>query len=95
MLYSANCEKCGPVEIEKPMTAVFPLRHLCGGKLTREFDTPTVHYHAGGFFSTDVTRLRNMIGGERYDKLTADIADIERRAKTGNLTPYERSLEGD
>ena len=95
MRYAATCTNCGDIEIEKPMLAVFPARHLCGGKLARKYEAPAVHYNAAGFYSTDVTRLRNMIGSERHDKLTADIDDIGSRAKSDKLTPYERSLEGD
>lgn len=99
MLYDATCSKCGTVEIDKPMAADFPVQHIlasgkpCGGTLKRCFAVTTVHFAAQGFYSTDVGRLRGLMGPERYAKFEKQRAGIERRAKSGRLTSYERTLE--
>ncbi len=93
MLYSATCEKCGDVEINKPMAADFPTKHTCGHILRRTYAAPAVHYASGGFYATDVSRMQNMIGPERYARFEAQRDAAQARAKTGTLTPYERQLE--
>lgn len=93
MVYPAVCDKCGEVEINKPMAADFPLRHTCGGKLTRRFTVPAVTYAADGFYSTDVSRMQKLVGADRYAKFEAQRDEAQKRAKRGALTPYERQLE--
>ena len=93
MIYPAYCDKCGDVEVNKPMADDFPTRHACGGKLSRRFSVPAVHFAAGGFYSTDVTRMQKMIGPDRYAKFEAQRDAAQTRAKSGTLTPYERQLE--
>lgn len=93
MRYDAICSKCGAVEINKPMLAVFPVRHACGGALTRQFSPLPVHFNAPGFYSSDVSRMQNMIGPDRYARFEAQRAAAQARAKTGTLTPYEQQLE--
>lgn len=76
------------------MAADFPARHACGGRLTRLYTTPpAVHYAAGGFYATDVNRLKNQIGAERFARFEHDKAAAERRAAAGRQTPYERAQE--
>lgn len=76
------------------MQADFPLKHPgCGGYLTRTLTAPAVHYAAGGFYATDVARLRNQIGSDRYAKFEKQRDAATRRAATGTQTPYERALE--
>lgn len=81
------------VEITKPMAVDFPVRHACGGALTRILTAPAVHYAAAGFYATDVDRLKKQVGSERFAQFEKQKAAAERRAKSGKQTPYERSLE--
>lgn len=75
------------------MAADFPVRHVCGGRLTRLYTTaPAVHYAAGGFYTTDVNRLKNQVGPERFAKFEREKAAAEQRAATNTQTPYERAL---
>jgi len=94
MKYEATCSHCGPVEIEKPMKARMPRRHTCGGMLTRRFSVPAVHFAAPGFYSTDVARMQKQVGPERFAKFEKQKADADKRAKAGQLTGYEKALEG-
>lgn len=75
------------------MAADFPERHTCGHILHRVFLPPSVHYAATGFYSTDVSRMKNMVGSDRYAKFEAQRDSAQARAKAGKLTPYERQLE--
>lgn len=93
MIYSAKCEKCGEVEIEKPMVAAFPLRHFCGGKVRRVFTPAQVIYAAPGFYSTDVTHFEKQVGKERAAKFYKQRDATLARAKAGRLTPYEKRLD--
>lgn len=95
MRYDVRCEKCqAEAEIEKPMSAALPRCSECGGPLRRLYTAaPQVHYVAGGFYATDVARFERLVGGERAAKFMAERDDIERRAKAGRLTAYERSLD--
>lgn len=95
MQYDATCSKCGPVEITKPMPAEFPARHFCGGKLNRLYSPLPVFFNAPGFFTYDVTRPRGIVGPTRFAKFEQERDDIERRAKAGRLTAYERAAEYD
>lgn len=93
MIYTATCTKCGNVEIDKPMLAEFPTRHACGGTVTHHYTVIAVHYAAPGFYSTDVQRMKSLVGPDRFAKFEAQKADAEKRAKAGRLTPYEKVLE--
>lgn len=93
VIYSATCSHCGNVEISKPMLAVFPRKHACGGKLTRRFSMPGVIFDAPGFYATDVRRLESQIGKDAHARFTALKRDAERRAGKGQLTAYEQALE--
>lgn len=93
MVYSATCSKCGEVEINKPMADDFPIRHTCGGKLSRRFVVPAVHFAAGGFYSTDVSHFQKQLGPDRYARFEAQRDAAQARAKAGTLTPYEQQLE--
>ena len=94
MLYDARCPKCGNrEEIEKPMTAPMPNCLGCGGRLVRVYSAAVpVHYRAAGFYTAD-TSLDRQIGPARAAKFKADKDDIEKRAKAGKLTDYEKALE--
>lgn len=93
MIYLAQCENCGTTEIEKPMQAAFPHRHLCGGKLKRVYTPANVQYNAPGFYSTDVKHFENQVGKERAEKFYAERDATLKRAKQGRLTPYEKKLD--
>jgi len=95
MLYDVICQKCHTEdEIEKPIHAALPTCVYCGGTLKRVYSQmPTVQYRAGGFYSTDVTRLQREMGPDRFAKFEAQKADAERRSKAGKLTAYEKALE--
>ena len=95
MVYPATCDKCGEVEISSPMAKGLPRLHLgCGGALRRRYTVPAVTYAAAGFYSTDVTRLRDMVGPERYAKFEKQKSAAEKRAKAGTQTDYEKAMEG-
>lgn len=94
MTYDANCPQHGTMEIEKPMAAPLPACPKCGQPLTRAFTTPAaVHFHAGGFYSADVQRLKGMIGPERFARFEKQKTSAQARAHAGTLTDYERMLE--
>ena len=95
MHYDATCSNCGSVEISKPMQAAFPVRHRCGGTLTRRYHSPVIKFDAPGFFTYDVTRPREQVGAARFAQFERERDDIERRAKAGRLTSYERAAEYD
>jgi len=92
MIYEATCKQCGNVEIEKPMTAPFPVRHTCGAQLSRRYSPIAVHYAAPGFYSSDVTRFRSQVGAERFAKFEREREDVLKRTKQGKLTPNEKRL---
>ena len=92
MTYDAECSHCGTVEIKKPMNSAFPVRHDCGGSLSRVYSPIAVHYNASGFYSYDY-RFDSVVGPERAAKVRAKNADAESRARAGRLTPYEQALE--
>ena len=92
MRYDATCENCGTVEVKKLMIDEFPLRHSCGGTLTRVFCVTAVHYASSGFHTTD-NRLESLVGSERNAKFEAEKADALIRQKEGKLTEYEQTLE--
>lgn len=76
------------------MSAPMPACAVCGGSFKRVYSQmPPVHFSAGGFYTTDVTRLQREIGPDRYAKFERQKADAERRAKAGRLTGYEKALE--
>lgn len=75
------------------MAAPLPGCPNCGATLARRFSVPAVHYQSAGFYSSDVTRLKAQVGPERFAQFEARKDDVERRAKAGRLTGYERSLE--
>lgn len=92
--YDAKCSRCGPVEVVKAMTDLWPCKHAgCGGQLIRLFTAPAVIFTVPGFYATDVQRLKSQIGSAKYSRFEAAKQDAERRAKAGRLTPYERALE--
>ncbi len=93
MIYSAICEQCGNIEIEKPMTAVFPPQHICGGKMRRVYTPANIQYNAPGFYSTDVGHMEKQIGKERAAKFYKQRDNTLARAKAGRLTPYEKRFE--
>jgi predicted nucleic acid-binding Zn ribbon protein len=93
MIYPAHCDKCGDVEISKPMRDAFPTRHACGGKLARRFEAVPVHFAAGGFYTTDVNRMKSIVGADRYARFEHERDGAIKRAKAGKLTPYEKVLE--
>lgn len=93
MIYAASCEKCGEVEVSKPMTAEFPRRHACGGLLTRRYTVTPVHFAAPGFYATDVSHFQKQLGAERFARFERERDAAQARAATGTLTPYEQQLE--
>ena len=94
MTYDARCPACGHrEEISKPMTAPMPACSICGAQLQRVYTAAApVHYRAAGFYSTE-TSLDRQLTPERAAKFRAEKADIEKRAKAGRLTAYEKALE--
>lgn len=91
MRYDTICKTCkAKREIVKPMADDFPPCPQCAGELRRTFAPVPVHYHAPGFFSSDVGRLRGEIGPERYAQFEHKRDDIERRTKNGRLTAKEK-----
>ncbi len=95
MRYDVVCERCrAEGELEKPMKAALPPCEACGGTLRRRFRrAPSVLYRAAGFSATD-DRLKRQVGPERFAKFEQTKADVERRAKAGRLTEYEKAIEG-
>ena len=95
MRYDTQCRKCGATEeVIKPMSARLPKCVHCSGTLRRLFiQPPPVHYHAPGFFSTDILHLKNQVGAERFAQFEAQRDDTLRRARAGRLTGYERVLD--
>ncbi len=95
MRYDARCRKCGAKdEIEKPMSAPMPKCAECNGQMERVFtEATTVHYAGAGFYSTDIAHFEKQVGTERAAKFRAKKDDIEKRAKAGKLTAYEKALE--
>lgn len=92
--YLVTCEKCGEFEIEKPMAAALP-KCTCGRTLRRVWNqAPVVTFNAPGFYATDFARFEQQVGKEKAEHVRHLNADAERRAAQGQLTPYERSLEG-
>mgnify|MGYP001601850091 FL=1 len=75
-------------EIEKPMRAHWPKCRICSTRLQQLFtQPPTVR------FSGSVESFEKQIGPERAAKFRKEKNDIERRAKAGKLTNYERRLD--
>ena len=93
--YDTYCPNCKRYEqVHKRMDAPLPDCLHCGSQLQRAFVTPApVHFHASGFYATDVSRFEKQVGAERYARFVKQRDDAERRARAGRLTPYERALE--
>lgn len=96
MVYTVFCEHCGQqYDIQKPMAAELPHCAVCGRQVRRVFDeAPAVQYQAAGFYTTDHVRFERAVGRERAAKFSAAKHDAEQRARRGQLTRYEKSLEG-
>jgi predicted nucleic acid-binding Zn ribbon protein len=93
MRYDVQCKACGEQdEIDKPIRAPMP-RCECGGELIRLYQPTPVHFRAGGFYTTDVSRLEKQIGRERFAKFERQKDGAEKRARAGRLTEYEKVLE--
>jgi len=93
MTYDAICSKCGPVEITKTMIDPFPLRHTCGGNITRVYSPVPVHYSVPGFYSFDYSHFEKQVGPERAARVRAKNNDVLKRAGAGKLNAYERRLD--
>ena len=94
MTYDTVCTRCGAeAEIIKTMQAALPDCADCGGVLKRIYSVTPVHYHAEGFSSND-KRFKSQLKPERYEKFQREKAGIEARAAKGQLTQYEKMLEG-
>lgn len=93
MRYDTHCKNCGLAEIEKAMDAPLPRCSGCRGTLKRVFSNPAVVFNVGGFYSTDYRHMEKQIGNEKAARLRAQRDDAEKRAKSGQLTGYEKALE--
>jgi predicted nucleic acid-binding Zn ribbon protein len=95
MRYDVVCESCkAKSEIAKPMGAAMPKCAACGGQLRNRFTSaPPVQYNAAGFYATDVQRFKSQVGARRFAQFEAQRSDIQKRAKAGKLTAYEKALD--
>ncbi len=95
MKYDVVCEKCkAESEIDKPMSAAMPKCSSCGGQLRNAFTSaPPIQYKAAGFYATDVNHFKRQVGAERFAQFEKQRDDINRRAKAGKLTAYEKGLD--
>jgi predicted nucleic acid-binding Zn ribbon protein len=92
--YDVVCQRGHRAEIQKPMTAEYPVCSKCGAETRRAFDcAPPVHFAVAGFYSTDVSRFERQVGPEKARRFEHYKADVERRAKAGRLTGYEQAQE--
>ena len=91
MRYDVWCRNCGGVsEIEKPMKAHWPKCRTCGSRLQRLYLPQTI---PAVYFSGGIESFEKQVGPERAAKFAKEKDDIERRAKAGKLTDYERRLD--
>lgn len=90
------CVQCGAVEIEKSMVAPWPEAHdACGQTMRQVYSPAQVIYRGTGFWYTDVARFRSQMSASRFAMFEAQRDDLERRAKKGQLTGYEKLAETD
>jgi len=75
------------------MSDPLPPCPACGGELQRVYSVTPVLFNAAGFTAADVSHFEKQVGPERYARFVQQRDDAERRAKAGQLTEYERSLD--
>lgn len=92
-VYRVRCPNCGEYEIEKPMSAPLPRCEDCGAVLRRVYIAPAIHYHAAGFYATDVKHFEGQVGPERAERVRRQNDAATARARAGTPTAYERALE--